>query len=163
MARYIAFSTLLLLGLLACRSGSQAGPSVSLTLSPGAPSSAGDMSLDVTLNNDRGAQPATVQWTFVYRPSDISQFSVTADPRIAAAGKRVDCRDTPGKTTCLVWGMNRDVIPSGLLARAGLTLSQRLGAAGTAVSLTGVTVASPEAKPIMTSTPGSGVTLHPRL
>jgi hypothetical protein len=111
----------------------------------------------MNLNNNRGARPATVKWTFIYMPSEISQLSVAASQQTTSAGKRVDCRDTPGKTTCIVWGLNGDPIQSGLLARATVTLRSHNDASSTTVSLADATAASSEAKPIMTVASGAKI------
>jgi hypothetical protein len=148
----------LLLTSVACRtSGSQSNESVSLTVSSGTAAPAGIVTLDMNLNNNRGARPATVKWTFAYMPSDISQLSVAASQQTTSAGKRVDCRDAPGKTTCIVWGLNGDPVQSGLLARATVTLSSNTDASSTIVSLADATAVSSEAKPITTVASGATI------
>jgi outer membrane lipoprotein SlyB len=141
-----------------CRtSGSQSSDFVSLTVSSGTARPGSVVTLDMNLNSNRGTRPATVKWSFVYVPSDIAQLSVAASPQISSAGKRIDCRDTPGKTTCIAWGLNGDPIQSGLLARAAVTLGTRTDAPTTTVALADATAASSDAKPIMTVASGATI------
>jgi hypothetical protein len=150
--------TIVLLASVACRTlGAPSNESVSVTVSSGAAQRGEVVTLDVNLNSNRGARPATVEWSFVYMRSDISQFSVAASSQTTSAGKRVDCRDTPGKTTCLAWGLNGGVIQSGLLARATVTLSASAAVSSTTVALADGSAVSPEAKPILTAVSGGKI------
>src|ERR1039458_1761251 len=55
-----------------------------LALSSGATTPGGTVSLNLSLSSPSGSQPAGIEWTFVYLPSDIFAISASA----GAAGQR---------------------------------------------------------------------------
>ncbi len=67
--------------------------------------------------------PAGVQWTMGYSSSDISSVSVAAGSSSTAAGKSVNCSSTSTSTICVAYGMNENIIASGTVASATITIA----------------------------------------
>ena len=94
-----------------------------ISLSSGSATVGGTASLDITLNSPAGSEPAGVQWTFNYSPSDVVAVNVTPGPSANAAGKTVTCQPGSGKYTCIAVGNNSTAIPGGVLGTATFQLA----------------------------------------
>ncbi len=94
-----------------------------ISLSSGSATVGGTASLDITLNSPAGSEPAGVQWTFNYSPTDVVAVNVTPGPSATAAGKAVTCQASSGKYTCILIGNNSTAIQGGVLGTATFQLA----------------------------------------
>ena len=114
-----------------------------LSLSSGSSVPGGSATLSLSLAISGGEQPASVQWTMTYPPSDISGVTVAAGAGDSGASKTVSCSSSSGSTICVTYGMNANVIGAGVLATATFTISAGALDPSAAIQLTGVVVSSP--------------------
>lgn len=84
---------------------------LSLGLSSASASAGASVSLNLSLNAPAGSEPAGLQWTVNVPPQILSTAAVIG-PAAAAAGKSLTCN----LATCLITGMNRNVIANGVVA-----------------------------------------------
>lgn len=96
--------------------------SVNLSLASGSGKPGATISLDLTLTSNQPAV-AAVQWTFTYWATDVAGIDVAAGPAAVSAGKSVTCRGGAGGVNCLLWGVNTNIIPNGVVARVKVTLA----------------------------------------
>ena len=124
-----------------------AAQSSSLSLSVNSISTAGFVSLNLSLTSIVASVPAALQWTLNYSSSDIVGFTAIEGPAAMAAGKTVTCSGN----RCLLWGLNTTAIPSGVVAVLTFQLSSTV-AGNVAVQVTDALAASPLADPIFLNT-----------
>ncbi len=79
--------------------------------------------MNLTLTAAPGSAPAGVQWTFTYDAARVSAISASAGASTVAAGKAITCAAGTGTYTCLVTGVNSNVLQNGTLANVNVTLS----------------------------------------
>ena len=91
--------------------------SAALSAAPASGTIGGLTSFNLSLATASGAQPAALQWTMSYSPSDISSLSLTIAGTAASAAKTLSCAPGAGSTTCLIYGMNTTVIADGVIAQ----------------------------------------------
>lgn len=60
---------------------------------------------------------AGLQWTFLYPPADIWAFTITPGPAAVDAGKVPVCSGQAGGYTCVLVGVNQNLIHEGVIAR----------------------------------------------
>ncbi len=96
------------------------------------------------------AKVAALQWSLAYPQEDIASVTVVAAAVAAAADKTVVCDSKPGNTRCLLFGMNQNVIPDGVLVEVTLELSERPHAL-IAIELKNVVAATPDGEPASVS------------
>ena len=96
------------------------GQSISLSLGSGAGAAGGSVSLPINLTSSGGAQTAAMQWTFSY-PGGITGVTVAAGSVATNAQKTISCNGN----TCLIYGLNQNIIADGLSMAAGNYLSIR--------------------------------------
>lgn len=104
------------------------GQAVSVDLSP--PIKVSDRTIAlVQLTARPGAEPAALEWT-LYGDAGKS-LQMEAGEQAIAAKKKITCAAHPkGRTTCLVWGPNRNLIHNGIVAKiafVGRPMHLRLG------------------------------------
>jgi hypothetical protein len=102
----------------------------SLALSSGAVVPGGTVSLSLSLNSPSGSEPAGIEWTFTYSPSNLVANSISASLGAAAtaAGKSLSCVGSPGSYTCFLTGLgqnglNTNVIQNGVVAVLTVTIA----------------------------------------
>jgi hypothetical protein len=99
----------------------QTGVTLTLSSASGSPGSVVTLSLSL---NGTGNQPADLEWTLIYSPTDFSSVSVGAASIAIAANKSVSCNNSvPGVSNCVLWGLNATPISNGVVASVSLTLS----------------------------------------
>src|SRR5205814_3454216 len=108
---------------------------VSLSLSSGSASSGSTVTLSIAMESNGNAQPASLQWSMGYAPSDVDEVTVVPGPAALAAGKSVSCSSGGGK--CIVFGLNDQVIGSGSIGSVTFRIAARSVAAVIPVTLTG--------------------------
>jgi hypothetical protein len=123
-----------------------AAQSNSLSLSVNSVSTAGFVSLNLSLSSAAASLPAALQWTSNYSASDIVGSTAIEGPAAIAAGKTVTCSGN----RCLLWGLNMTVIPNGVVAVLTFQLASTVSG-NVAFQLTDVLAASPLADPIFLS------------
>jgi hypothetical protein len=105
-------------------------------------------------------QPAALQWTWTYSPSEVLWIAATPGPSAESAGKALVCSATPGSLTCILSGLNNNPVSPGIVARATVMLAPSL-TVGTTISVTNTLGASPAGEFVAVSGSGSSVSLRP--
>ena len=107
----------------------------SQTLSVGSGSAVlgGSLSLNVSLSS--ATNPAGLEWTLSYNPSDVASIAVATGPALTAASKSVVCSSSSGSTLCLATGMNANAISNGVVAVVTITLASSTSGASVPVSI----------------------------
>jgi len=106
----------------------------SLTLSS-VTASGSSASLNLTLSS-AGTAPAAIQWTLTYSPQAVLSMNVVAGSSAAAAGKSVYCAAGAASYSCILAGVNTNVMSSGVVAVVNVTLASGFGT--TTVGVTNV-------------------------
>jgi hypothetical protein len=119
--------TLILIGLVSIAQASDLSLS-SPVVNPGATATLG-MALTVA-----GKAPAGVEWAIGYSPAQISGISITSGPAASAAAKSLSCASGAGAATCLLTGMNTNMIGSGVVAWLNATMAPGVTTASIQVS-----------------------------
>ena len=127
-----------------------------LSLSSGSATAAGVVTLPLSLTG--GAQPAAIQWTLLYS-SDISAVTVTDGPAVVNASKTTTCASSPGKTICLVAGLNQNSVVDGVLANVTLQLAPAVSGASVPVQIVGAAAASSLADAITVASTGATISV----
>ena len=155
---YLNALAIFLLGFIFLSSPAEA-QQVDVSLSSGSSVPGSTVELDLSLTTSGGAQPAVVQWTMSYSATDVTSVSVNDGPTATAAGKSVLCSSTPGSTTCVVYGVNQNIIRDGVAATA--TFNVALGAldASAPVQITGAAASAPDASAIATAGTGGTISI----
>src|SRR6202012_768603 len=108
---------------------------LALLIGYGSIAKASDLSLSSEVVNPRGTAtlsatltvsgtaPADLEWTFSYSIAQISAISITPGPATSAAVKKPSCASGSGVATCLVTGMNSNVLASGVVAYITATIA----------------------------------------
>jgi uncharacterized protein (TIGR03437 family) len=128
----------------------------SLTLDSASASPGGTLALNLVLNAG-STQPAAVQWTLTYNPASITGFSISNGAGAVAASKSLACSSGSGTATCLVAGLNQNVIANGTVAVVNVTLSSASGTV--TVGVTGVVAAAPDGSSVAASGTGGNISL----
>src|SRR3954451_19794833 len=86
--------------------------------------SGGSASLALTLSTAvGGTQPAALQWTLSYTPSDVLSINAVAGSAAVAAGKSITCTSATGAYRCVLAGVNSNAIQDGVVAAINITLA----------------------------------------
>src|SRR5580658_10345736 len=96
---------------------------VTLSVGSGTATPGTSVTVPITLTAAGGAQPAGLQWTMGYSSADVSSVSVAAGSSSTAAGKSLSCSSTSTSTICIAYGMNENIIASGTVASATITIA----------------------------------------
>lgn len=120
-----------------------AGQNVGLSIANASGLAGTKVSAPISLSTDSRYQVAALGWSFSYLDADIISVQVTAGEAAAAADKTVVCASTEGSTTCLLYGMNFNLLSNGVVAEATFELSPRPHSS-IPVRLTNVTAATPD-------------------
>jgi hypothetical protein len=83
------------------------------------------VTIPISLTVQPGAKIAALQWSLVYPESDIVSVTVAAAPAAQMARKTVVCARKQGSATCLLFGMNQNVMPDGVLVEVTFELSEQ--------------------------------------
>jgi hypothetical protein len=141
-----------------------------LVLSPAPGASTGTALLKLSLYSSPGTPPAAIQWTFQYASSNIHSLTVDDGPMLTAAGKMAMCAGNAAAYNCLAVGVNKNTIPSGVIAMVTAVLAP--GASTAAISITNALAASaagdvipisPKIVSVTNSNISSDCRLHPPL
>jgi uncharacterized protein (TIGR03437 family) len=130
----------------------------SMSLAAATGSAGGTVSLPISLTST-GTQPAALQWTVTYAPSDIVSVNVAAGAAATAAGKTIQCNIAPGSTLCILSGLNTTTIANGVVATLSIKLAVSPSSTSIPVSLTGVVGASAAGLAISSTGSGAAITL----
>lgn len=98
------------------------GQTDSLALSSSAVLPGGSTALNLTLSSPSGSEPAGIQWSITYNPSSIVAISAVEGPAALSASKSISCVSQSGSYTCLLTGLNANVIQNGIAAVVSVTL-----------------------------------------
>lgn len=90
------------------------GQTVSVDLSPPIQESGRAIAL-VQLVCQPGAEPAALQWTL--RGGTAKPLQIEPGEQVSAAKKQITCSHSKGQTTCVIWGLNRNLIHNGIVAK----------------------------------------------
>jgi len=134
-----------------CQSGTDILALSSASTSPG-----GTVSLNLSLTSPTGSQPAGVEWTLTYPPSNVVAIATTAGAAANTAEKSMFCAGTPGSYTCLLTGLNPNIIQNGAIAVVNVTIAAT--ATSTAIGVTNAVSTSTTGAPIPTTATGGTIT-----
>ena len=132
---------------------------VNVSLGSGSSVPGSTVELDLSLTTSGGAQPAVIQWTMNYSSADIASVSVAAGPTATAAGKSILCSSKPGSTTCVVFGVNQNIISDGVAATATFNVASGALDASAPVQITGAAASAPDASVIATAGTGGTISI----
>lgn len=121
----------------------------SLSIAPGSPAS-----VNISMNSSSGTLPSVVQWTLNYSSTSLSGMSLQPGSAAVAAGKTLSCASRTGSVSCVVWGMNRNIVPNGVVATANFQVSST-ASSSTTLQVTNAAAAS-TAPSIITATGSTG-------
>lgn len=113
------FSKCMLLALLAGAAGAQ--PTLSIT-GPAQVKAGNSITLAVNLTGSAGSNEAGLQWTLTGAPWGTWKAVIMAGPSATSAGKGVQCAATGSSLTCLLFGLNSNLLVDGQVASIQLTL-----------------------------------------
>ncbi len=125
----------------------------------------GSTSLSLSLTSQAGSQPAGLQFTLVYSPTDIVSLTASIGTAATAAGKSLSCAGSPGSYTCLLTGvsaagLNANPIQNGVVVVVTATLSPSTNT--TSIVITNALGATPSGgSDPLTATGGTITTLLP--
>src|ERR1700744_1748822 len=105
--------------LIGCGSIAQASD---LSLSSAVVNPGGTATLSVNLTVS-GTAPAGLQWRISYFPTQITAISITLGRATLAGLKTLSCASGSGAATCIVTGMNRYTLASGVVANITATVA----------------------------------------
>ncbi|HEX4273880.1 MAG TPA: fibronectin type III domain-containing protein, partial [Bryobacteraceae bacterium] len=106
-----------------------------------------------------GAAPAGLEWTIVYSPNQISSMVITPGPATAGASKTLSCVSSSGGATCIVAGLNRNPIGSGVVAYLNTTVVQ--GQTSASIQISNLYATDPDGNgSIVTSAGGGQITSY---
>jgi hypothetical protein len=104
-------------------------------------------------------QPAALSWTLKYSAPPVIGVVVVPGPAAEAAHKRVVCgANNNGLTKCLLYGVNRETLSSGVIAFADLKTGPQ--ASGVHVEVTDAMAVSLSAAPIPSSASNSTISIQ---
>src|SRR5690349_5158415 len=94
------------------------------TLQPGTVTSQGiNVAIPISFSG-MGSQVSALQWTISYSAADFTSINASIGPAASASGKIMQCSaPSAGLYTCIVAGMNANLIGDGIVATANLTIS----------------------------------------
>ena len=136
--------------------GAAFGQSDTLALSSASTSPGGTVSLNLSLTSTAGSQPAGVEWTLTYPPSNIVGIVATAGAAATSADKSIFCAGSPGSYTCLLTALNTNIIQNGVIAVVNVTISA--SATSTTIGVTNAVSTSTTGAPIPTTATGGTIT-----
>ena len=129
-----------------------------LSLSSATVNAGGSTTLNLSLSSPLGNEPSAVQWTLTYSTSSIASLSVSTGNAAIAASKTITCLSGTGTSTCIISGLNNNIIQNGILATIRVTLSPI--AVGTIpINLTGPVAASVNAAALAATATGGNVSV----
>ena len=114
------------------------------------------MALNLSLTSPAASEPAGLQWTLTYSPAYISSITASAGAAATAAGKFLLCSATSGSYTCLLTGLNTNVIQNGVAAVVTVTVSANL--TQTSIGITNALGTSPAGDTIPIAATGGSIT-----
>ena len=100
----------------------------SLTLIPGT------TPLNLNLASSSGSAPTTVQWTLTYPAGSVESISASPGAATTGAAKTLSCAAASGAYSCVVSGMNTDLIPNGTIATVSVSLAAGVNSTNIAIS-----------------------------
>ena len=90
----------------------------SLLITPGKPAS-----VNISMNSSSGTLPSVVQWTLNYSSTNLAGMSLQPGSAAVSAGKTLSCASRTGSVSCVVWGINQNTVPNGVVATANFNVS----------------------------------------
>ena len=131
------------------------------TISLGSSSSSpgGSAAINLTLTTSGGVQPAGIQWTMNYPAADISSVNVVAGASATAAGKSVTCSSSSGSTMCILFGLNSNVVGSGVAATATFNISGATKDSLATIQIAGVMASDANGTVIPSSGTGGAISI----
>lgn len=147
--------TLFLFLFLACGVGAVgpiAAQTVSIALASGNATPGSSVPLAISMTATGGAQPSSLEWTMRY-PADVTSVVVSGGP------KNVTCSNFGGSTTCLMFDLTQNTIPSGAIALATVVISPGSTSTNVPISMSGL-IATDATGSITYSTSASGGSLN---
>jgi List-Bact-rpt repeat protein len=114
------------------------GQSATLSIGTASGTPGSTVSIGISLDSTPGSEPAALQWTFSYSPTDVSGIAWTVGAAAADAGKSISCSEN----SCILYGPNENTISNGIVAVASVWISPTTIATTIPIQITGVVAAS---------------------
>lgn len=134
---------------------------VALTTTASSTTPGASSTVNFTIANQGGAQPASVQWAFTYPSADVVGINVVAGPAATAANKLVSCSGGSGTVSCIAYGLNTSVISNGIIATATVTISPSTSATSVPIQVSSVITSSAQAMGVPATGTGTQITINP--
>jgi trimeric autotransporter adhesin len=142
-----------------CLSTACRAQGLSLSLSSSSANRGASTTLNLSLGVTTGGQPASLEWTVTYSPTDFSSAGVAAGPAATQASKSVFCENLTGSMQCILSGLNSGTIPNGVVATVSLNVSASTSNTSSPVKILAPAAANPSAGAILASASGGTVTI----
>ncbi len=138
-------------------------PRISITLGAVTVKAGEDVRAAISIDVPTGApQPAAISWTLQYPNALVPQISAVAGPATTAAHKQLACgAGTKGVMKCLIYGVNKDTLNSGVLALVTFHAGGTRQAASAPVEVVDVMAVSLAAKVIPGTATNGSISITP--
>ncbi|MBI2679930.1 MAG: hypothetical protein HYX25_02850 [Candidatus Solibacter usitatus] len=130
-----------------------------MSLSPGGVLKGRSVLLSFSVASVAGQQPTGLQWKFSYPSADLGFVAAGQGPSALAAGKTITCNGVNGSYTCIAAGMNRNLIPNGVLTSLLFSVPSTTLNLAPVISVSGAMAVGPTATAITSAATGSTVTV----
>ncbi len=132
---------------------------LAFSLSSGSASRGGSTTLNLSLSGTTSGQPASLEWTVTYSPTDFSSAAVAVASAAVQASKSVSCESQTGSVTCILWGFSSSTIPNGVVATVSLDVSTSTLSTSSPVQISGPAAANASATSLSASATGGTVSI----
>ncbi len=127
----------------------------SAELNPGTSTSLG-VALTVS-----GTAPAGLEWTIAFSSTQLSAVSISPGPSATAAEKTVSCSSGASAATCILTGLNTNVIGSGVVAYLNATVAP--GTTTASIQISNLVGVDPNGNDLSITSAGGGLIVVPSL
>jgi uncharacterized protein (TIGR03437 family) len=134
---------------------------VTMSLSSGSAVKGGQVLLNLSVASVTNQQPASLQWKFNYTPADLAFVAAGNGSSAVAAGKTITCSGASGAYRCIASGINKNLIPNGVLATLLFSVATTTTNPQPVIGLTGAIAAAPAATTIAAAATGSTIVVQP--
>jgi uncharacterized protein (TIGR03437 family) len=131
---------------------------VALALSSASAAPGSTVTLNLSAVASGGAQAASLQWTMNY-PALITSLSTETGSAASAAGKGISCAVNGGSTTCVAFGLNRNALGDGVVAKTTFRLASEATAGVAEISINNVVASDAAGNSVPTSAFGGTITI----
>lgn len=83
--------------------------------------------IKIMIASDNDSRVVALQWTLRYKVDEVNHIDVGPGPEAISAGKQINCANAKGQLTCILWGLNRNVLRNGNIAKVTVVLHDKSG------------------------------------